>query len=697
MVVAIMSPLTINTNIASLYAQRRLGQHTSALQTSFERLSSGLRINKASDDVAGLAVSSLLDIDRRVSNQGIRNINDGISYLNVAEGAIDELTGIIIRVQELAEQAANGTLGGSERDAIQQEVTSLQSEYNRIVDSTSFNGNQLLTGLTTKTVLQGGYGVNGQLTTQIGDAALGLDPNDLTRAGETTRISTSSSGAQGTGGSSNLPDITADGRYIAFYSNADNLVPGDTNGLIDVFRKDLETGEVVLVSTATDGTQGSISSYNPSISDDGRYVTFQSTSSNLVAGDGNVAADIFRKDLETGETILISTASNGTQGNAHSYNATISSDGRYVSFESNASNLVAGDTNGTRDIFRKDTLTGEIIRVSTSSSGTESTGSSSVSKISNDGRYISFQSTSADLVTGDTNGATDIFRKDLKTGETIRVSTSSDGSEGTNSSFTSAISGDGRYITFETTSSNLVSGDSNGQRDVFRKDLLTGETLMVNAASDGTYGNDLSLGGNISADGRFVAFRTYSTNLSGNDTNGDLDIYKKDFLTGEVTLVSTANDGTQGAASFSGITLSADGRKIAFSSTATYLVDGDTNGQSDIFVRDMSTAGLQELAGLVVSNQASARVTVGLAALYQEELSAYKAGLGASISRATTFVNTLQVQSENYAIASSQITDVDVAEESTRLVTNQILQQAAAAVLGQANLQPEIVLMLLKT
>lgn len=276
-----MSRITINTNINSLNTQRRLGQHTSELRSSFERLSSGLRIDRASDDAAGLSVSSLLNADRRVLNQGVRNINDGISYLNVAESAITELSGIVTRVQELAEQSANGTIGDTQRKALQDEVTSLQSEYNRIIATTSFNGNQLLTGENTRTILQGGYGLSGQLATQIGDASLGI-LNDPTRAGETVRASTTSTGVQANGGSINA-SISADGRYLVYESQASNLVVGDTNGVRDIFRKDLLTGEIVRVSASNSGVQANAFSSGASISTDGRYVAFQSNSESLVA------------------------------------------------------------------------------------------------------------------------------------------------------------------------------------------------------------------------------------------------------------------------------------------------------------------------------------------------------------------------------------------------------------------------------
>ena len=165
-----------------------------------------------------------------------------------------------------------------------------------------------------------------------------------------TRDSVASDGTEGNDGSYR-PSLSSDGRYVAFHSSTSNLVAGDTNGVADIFVHDRRMGKTSRVSTASDGTEGNNNSYDPSISSDGRYVAFYSYAANLVAGDTNGVADIFVHDRLTGETARVSTASDGTEGNNDSYDPSISSDGRYVAFESWATNLVAGDTNGRRDIF----------------------------------------------------------------------------------------------------------------------------------------------------------------------------------------------------------------------------------------------------------------------------------------------------------------------------------------------------------
>ncbi len=679
-----MSRLTINSNISSLNTQRSLLNATKKISDSFTKLSSGLRINKASDDAAGLSVATLLTADKRVTNQAIRNLNDGVSYLNVAEGALNELSNIVTRISELAEQGANGTLGNKQRESLQQEVTSLQSEYNRIIRSTSFNGNQLLTGTTTNTLLQGGYGADAQLEVQVGTESLGI-ANDLTRAGLTTRIDTDSAGNVGNN-ISEVTAISADGRYVAFQSNATNLVSGDTNLVQDSFIKDTQTGITTRISTNSAGNQANGTSTVTAISADGRYVAFWSNATNLVSGDTNLSTDSFIKDMQTGITTRISTDSAGNQGNGNSTVSAISADGRFIAFNSNASNLVSGDTNLVQDSFIKDTQTGITTRISTDSSGSEGNNSSTVSAISADGRYVAFHSIATNLVSGDTNLTRDSFIKDTQTGITTRISTNSAGNQGNNQSQVTAISADGRYVAFWSFATTLVSGDTNGVQDSFIKDTQTGITTRISTDSSGNQGNGNSTVSAISADGRYVAFYSQATNLVSGDTNGVVeDSFIKDTQTGITTRISTDSSGNQGNNNSLVNAISANGRYAVYYDQVVGIS----------YLRDLSQTGVQEISGMVVSNQASAKITLDLSKKYQDEISQYRAGIGVSLSRASTFINSLQVQSENYEAAASQITDIDVAEESSRLAATQILQQSAASILAQANLQPRLVLSLL--
>jgi Tol biopolymer transport system component len=259
---------------------------------------------------------------------------------------------------------------------------------------------------------------------------------------------------------------------VVFTSLATNLVVGDTNGFMDVFVHDRDTGETSRVSVASDGTQANDHTYWPAVSADGRYMAFHSMATNLVAGDTNGFGDVFVHDRDTGETARLSMAFDGAQGNGLSAYPFVSGDGRYVAFISWASNLVPGDTNGTSDIFVHDRDTGETTRVSVASDGTQGNGQSGQwhHAISADGRYVAFRSFASNLVPGDTNNNHDIFVHDRETGETTRVSVASDGTEGNGFSSDADISADGRYVAFESTANNLVPGDTNNSFDVFVHD-----------------------------------------------------------------------------------------------------------------------------------------------------------------------------------------------------------------------------------
>ncbi|NUM44030.1 MAG: PD40 domain-containing protein [Anaerolineales bacterium] len=359
-------------------------------------------------------------------------------------------------------------------------------------------------------------------------------------------------------------------------------------------------GTTTRVSVASDGTEGNWYSEVSSISADGRYVAFESEANNLVSGDTNGRQDIFVHDTQTGQTTRVSVASDGTEGNSLSQDISISADGRYVAFESEANNLVSGDTNGYGDIFVHDTQTGQTTRVSVASDGTEGDYWPYYPSLSAEGRYTAFMSHASNLVSGDTNEVPDIFVHDTQTGQTTRVSVASDGTEGNQWSVgKSSLSADGRYVAFESAASNLVSGDTNGEYDIFVHDTQTGQTTRVSVASDGAEGNYWSFYPSLSADGRYVAFHSSASNLVSGDTNGYSDIFVHDTQTGQITRVSAASDGTEGNGNSVAPSLSADGRYLAFFSEANNLVSGDTNEWSDVFVHDRGGEGFS-ISGQIV-------------------------------------------------------------------------------------------------
>lgn len=446
--------------------------------------------------------------------------------------------------------------------------------------------------------------------------------------GKMTLESRSSEGKEA-GNWSNRPAISSDGRYVVFESQANNLVPGDTNDSTDVFVRDRLTGTTRRVSVLSSGEEGNSSSFvgSRSISDDGRYVAFVSYARNH-PGDKTFSEDVRVHDLLTGETEMVSVSSSGQQGRHFpTYNAgfpppavAISAEGRHVAFMSWDVGLVTGDTNSCPwysydrvhrsflapcpDIFVRDRVAGTTARVSISSSGVQANDGSSAPSISGNGRFVSFQSSASNLVAGDTNGIPDVFVHDRLTGKTERVSISSPGDQalgGTRrhppverggffgmrywpfveeplepvGSHRPSISDDGRYVAFSSSAVNLVPRDTNLHEDVFVHDRLTRVTRRVSVSSWG----DQALAGDsylpaISGDGRYVSFISAASNLVPADTNGKDDVFVHDGLTGVTIRVSVPPSGGEANSYSDYSSLSKDGRFIAFRSAANNLAPG---------------------------------------------------------------------------------------------------------------------------
>jgi len=374
---------------------------------------------------------------------------------------------------------------------------------------------------------------------------------------------------------------------VAFKSFATDLVAGGTNGNGHIFVRDRQTGITTIVSVHSDGTEGDHDSNFPSISADGRYVAFQSQADNLIDGDTNLffLSDILVHDRQTGITSLVSVDWTGAQGDGPSSSPSISADGRYVAFESEA-DLVAGDTSFF-DIFVRDLQTGATTLVSVDSTGNQANGNSYSPAISGDGRYVAFESFATDLMAGGTNGNGHIFVRDRQTGITTIVSVHLDGTEGDHDSNFPSISADGRYVAFQSQADNLVDGDANlfPSSDIFVHDLQTGTTTLVSVDSTGIQGTGDSSSPSISADGRYVAFQSQADNLVGGDTNlfPSSDIFVHDLQTGITTLVSVDSTGIQGNGDSSAPSISSDGKYVAFDSEAD-LVAADNGLFYDIFL-----------------------------------------------------------------------------------------------------------------
>ena len=408
----------------------------------------------------------------------------------------------------------------------------------------------------------------------------------------TVRVSVASGGAQGDDESTH-GSISADGRLVAFASDAANLVPGDVMDSADVFVHDRQTIQTQRVSVSTSGASGFDPSFYPSISADGRHVAFLSAVDSLVPVDSNGLVDVFVRDRQTGQTERVSVASSGAQATGSSFTTAISADGRHVAFSSSASNLVPADTNFANDVFVHDRQTRQTHRVSISSGGGEAFGSSARPALSGDGRFVAFESSAWNLAADDSNGADDVFVHDRQTGQTQRVSVPNGGVHANNWSRHASISADGRYIAFESAADNLVPGDNNLAPDVFVHDRGTGRTLRMSVSTSGIPTNGPSHAPSISASGRHVAFVSDASNLAPDDTNATSDVFVRDRHFAQTERASVSTGDWDGGGESWAPSISADGRHVAFTSLGTFVA-ADTNGVADVYVRDRGDLAMQD-------------------------------------------------------------------------------------------------------
>ena len=426
------------------------------------------------------------------------------------------------------------------------------------------------------------------------------------QTGLTRLVSRSQSGFGSGNQSSSTPIISSDGRYVAFTSNATNLVTGDTNGKQDIFVWDSNDNSMILVSRTSAGQGGNGDATAPVMSSDGRYIAFVSVASDLTASDTNNAQDVFIWDRTLNAVALVSRDISGAAGNNKSLNPTISNDGSVVAFESDATNLIATDTNSASDVFGwqrgADITTGTVQVVSRSTAGAIGNGASINAAVSGDGKYVAFVSTASNFAIADTNGKQDVFVNELLTGKTDLVSinttgTGSGSTSGATEGFGSAnpvINNNGQYIAFVSDAVDLVTNDNNQVKDVYVWNRATGKNLLVSVNKDGTgSGNNFTPnlfftnGGStnpvISGDGQLVGFTSYSSDLVANDTNGQQDVFVRSLAKTNVTLVSRSPAGVPSNNDSTIPVLSSDGTYLVFTSNGSNLVTGDFNSNSDVF------------------------------------------------------------------------------------------------------------------
>ena len=451
------------------------------------------------------------------------------------------------------------------------------------------------------------------LTVAFGGAATGAE------IGEPELISHAADGSAGNGASL-FPSVSEDGRFVAFRSEATNLVPEDTDSDRDIYVRDRQTGAVTLVSRAGGpaGAKGNRHSYNPRISANGRFVVFRSNATNLVPEDTDQTEDIYVRDLQAQQTILVSRASTavGPKGNDASTNAVISGDGRRVAFSSAATNLHPEDTDSLEDVYLRDLQTNETILISRGSgpTGLKGLGPSEFPAISGDGTRIAFRSEAPNLAVEDTDTIEDVFLRDISTGETMLLSRAAGaGVKGNARSTFVSISADGATVAFDSQSSNLHPDDTLPDADVFTREIATGEVELISRASGptGAKGIPGSSEPSISGDGRFVAFQSAASNLDPDDTDGTLDVYIRDrqtYMTEALSpaLVNPYNRSFEAQ-------IAQDGSLVAFQADAGTAGSGSSVPPSDVFasVSPKLDRCLGKRATLVAAADAATKGTTG--------------------------------------------------------------------------------------
>lgn len=403
------------------------------------------------------------------------------------------------------------------------------------------------------------------------------------------RVSVDSSGVEANGWSSpngRRTVMSDDGRFVVFQSDASNLVFDDFNGWRDVFIRDRELGTTSRVSVSISDGDGNGPSDTPAISADGRYVVFRSAAGNLVVDDLNFQWDIFRRDLQSGITERVSVNPDLGDSNDDSSNPVINADGRYVAFVSQAWNLVPGGSNRFSNIFARDMDLGatELVSVAWDGGGVEANDWGPA--ISGDGRTVAFVSTASNIVPDDFNDVLDVFVRDLDQAVTIRASVDEFGSDADQRSRTPSLNFDGSHVAFQSSATDLVPDDTNGMDDIFVRVLGNDPyTYRVNLHSDGSQALDFaSWGAAIGASARYVAFLSDAQNLVDDDSNGFGDAFVHDRWNAVTRRISTDRNGGQADGWSGSASFSSDERYMVISSAATNLIEEDTNGIDDVFV-----------------------------------------------------------------------------------------------------------------
>lgn len=404
----------------------------------------------------------------------------------------------------------------------------------------------------------------------------------------TVRVSVSTAALPANGPSTGSA-ISADGRYVAFVSAAANLVPKDTNRAADVFLRDRTRNRTIRVSVGPRGAQADAASAGVTMSADGRWIAYSSAASNLVAGDTNRFADVFLYDRDKRTTSRVSVSRTGLQGNGGSAFPAISPDGGWIAFHSGSTNLIAHDTNRVVDVYLHGRKDGSTRRVSVGKDGLEANGASINAAVSSGGRYVAFQSGASNLIAKDTNKVNDVFVRDTKTKTTKRVSTAGDHrAQFTVGSGGPALSDDGRYVAFHTSVAGASVPRNKAYGQIYLHDRNTGRTRLVSTPVSGGFATATNSAPSISHDGRRVAYTSASALAA---TVRDSEVFVRDMPSGKVVRIGLTLEGARARGRTLDGAISGDGKHVVFESVAWDLVAGDLNGVADTFVRDLRDFG----------------------------------------------------------------------------------------------------------
>lgn len=379
------------------------------------------------------------------------------------------------------------------------------------------------------------------------------------------------------------PTLSKDGRFVVFSSLSTNLVSNDSNKAIDVFLYNRLDRSVKRVSVSNKGVEGNAVSDSPKISADGRVIVFESDASNLVPGDSNNKRDIFAYDRVTGQIERVSVGLLNSSADDSSHSAQVSGDGRYIAFVSAATNLVSGDDNGYEDVFVYDRENGQIELLSKRSSARLSNDRSWSPAISQDGSTVAFVTAATNLVDNDTNYLDDIYVIDRKSQTLKRLRPTAVEPNGASAS--PSLNGNGGLLVFSSVASNLVASDINGRRDVFVFDTRAEAIQRLSIGRDGVESNGDSHNPSINDSGKIITYSSDATNIVTGDNNRASDVFLVDRDTGLTERMSANNRGSETDGGSNTAILSADGRYVVFLSEATNLVAGDLNNRTDVFVR----------------------------------------------------------------------------------------------------------------